>query len=130
MLDQDGGGLKVTKIDSKPSKHMSHTFFTFYLGRELEISNGCTNGRFRCKAIAEVIGTFKGVEEISGEQREAIVNLIYSKARHIGGLANRLWKITSVPVTTWHMPCVQYDGIYELPEESHYFSYFPVECAY
>ena len=40
--------------------------------------------------------------------------------RHIVGLADRLWKVTAVQVTTWHIPCAQYD-IYELPEESHYF---------
>ena len=33
------------------------------------------------KAIAEVIGTFDGVEEISAEQREGIVNYIQRKAR-------------------------------------------------
>ena len=69
-------------------------------------------------AIAEVIGTFDSVEEISAEQREGI-----------GSLADWLWKIT-VPVTTWHMPCTRYDGIYELPKESHFFSYLPVECTY
>ena len=45
------------------------------------------------------------------------------------GCMNWLWKVMAVPVTTWHMPCAQYDGIYELPEESHYFSYLPVEFA-
>ena len=33
------------------------------------------------KAIAEVIGTFDGVEEISAEQREGIVNYIQRKDR-------------------------------------------------
>ena len=80
------------------------------------------------KTVAEVIGTFDGVEEISVEQREGIVN--YIQRKDISGLADRLWKITAVPVTTWHMPCVQYDGIYDLPKESHYFSYLPVERAY
>ena len=55
---------------------------------------------------------------------------LYSKERYIGGLADRLWKVTLVPVTICHMPCAQYDGIYDLPEESHYFSYLPVGCAY
>ena len=81
------------------------------------------------KAIAEVIGTFDSVEEISAEQREGIVNYIQRKDI-IGGLADRPWKITAVPVTTCHMPCAQYDGIFDLPEESHYFSYLPVEGAY
>ena len=80
------------------------------------------------KAIAEVIGTFDGVEEISAEQREDIVN--YIQRKDIGGLADRPWKITAVPVTTWHMPGAQYDGIFDLTEESHYFSYLPVEGAY
>ena len=31
---------------------------------------------------------------------------------------DRLRKITAVPVTTSHMPCAQYDGMYDLPEES------------
>ena len=44
--DQDMGGLKMTKIKSKQSKHTSHMFSLF--GRELmEISDTCTNGRFR-----------------------------------------------------------------------------------
>ena len=55
---------------------------------------------------------------------------LYSKERCIGGLADRLWKVSLVSVTTWHMPCAQYDGIYDLPAESHYFSYLPVERAY
>ena len=46
------------------------------------------------KAIAEVIGTFDGVEEIW----EGIVNYYILKERHIGGLADRLWKITDVLV--------------------------------
>ena len=45
------------------------------------------------KAIAEVIGTFDGVEE----RCKRIVNYDL-KERHIGGLADRLWKITAVPV--------------------------------
>ena len=32
---------------------------------------------------------------------------LYSKERHSGGLADRLgWKITAVPVTSWHMGLV------------------------
>ena len=58
------------------------------------------------KAIAKVIGTFDGVEEISMELWEGIVNY-YLKERHIGGLADRLWKITAIPVSTWHMQCVK-----------------------
>ena len=41
---------------------------------------------------------------------------LYSKERYIGGLADRLRKVTLVPVTTWHMPWAQYD----LYEERHY----------
>ena len=52
---------------------------------------------------------------------------LYSKERYISGLADRLWKVTLVPVTTWHMPYAQYDGIYDLPEESHYLSYLLIE---
>ena len=54
---------------------------------------------------------------------------LYSKERYIGGLADRLWKVTLVPVTTWRMPCAQY-YLYDLPEERHYLSYLPVERAY
>ena len=43
--DQDMGGLKMTKIKSKQSKHTSPTFSLFERG--LEISDTCTNGRFR-----------------------------------------------------------------------------------
>ena len=32
----------------------------------------------------------------------------YLKERHIGGLAKRRWKITAVPVSTWHMQCVKW----------------------
>ena len=46
------------------------------------------------KAIAEVIRTFDGVEEIW----EGFVNF-YLKERYIGGLNDLLWKITTVPVT-------------------------------
>ena len=108
---------------TKQSNQMSPRFFFFYLGR-FEISNGYTN-----KATAEVTESFDGVEEVSAQQKEGIVNYNYSKERYIGGLADRLWKVTLVPVTTWHMPYAQYDRIYGLPEESHYFSYLPVERA-
>ena len=74
------------------------------------------------KAIAEVTGSFDGVDATKRGYRE-----LHSKERHIVGLDDRLWKLPAVPVTTWHMPCTQYDGIYEFPEESHYFSYLPVE---
>ena len=40
------------------------------------------------KAIAEVIGTFEGVEEIIALRREGIVN--YIQRKDIGGLADRL----------------------------------------
>ena len=47
------------------------------------------------EAIAEVIGTFEGVEEIIALLR------LYSKERHIGSLADpSRWKITAVPVTS------------------------------
>ena len=49
------------------------------------------------KAIAKVIGTFEGVEEIIALLREGIVN--YLQRKGIGGLADRL---DAVPVTTWH----------------------------
>ena len=75
------------------------------------------------KAIAEVIGSFDGVEEVIAQQN------LYSKERHIDGLADQLWQVTAVTVTNWHMSWVQYDGIYELPEESHYFSYLAIECT-
>ena len=45
------------------------------------------------QAIAEVIGTFDGVEEISAGLREDVV-IIYIQR------IDRLWKITAVPVTT------------------------------
>ena len=44
--------------------------------------------------------------------------------------ADWLWKVTLVTVTIWRMPCTQYDGKYDLLEESHYFSYLPVEHSY
>ena len=82
------------------------------------------------KAIAEVIGSYDGVEESNCATKRGYCKL-YLKERHIVGLPDRLWKVTAVPVTTWHtcMPCARYDGIYKLPKESHYFSYLPVECA-
>ena len=49
--------------------------------------------------MAEVIGTFNGVEEISVGLRDDIVNYIQR--------IDRLWKITAVPVTTWYMQCVK-----------------------
>ena len=59
------------------------------------------------EAIAEVIGTFDGVElgNKCGTKRGHFK--LYAKERHIGGLAVWLWKITPVPVTTWHMQCVK-----------------------
>ena len=52
------------------------------------------------KAIAEVIGTFEGVEEIIALLREGIVN--YLQRKDIGRLADRLdGQITAVPAT-WH----------------------------
>ena len=49
------------------------------------------------QAISEVIGTFDGVEEISVGLRDC--NYIQR--------IDRLWKITAVPVTTWHMKCIK-----------------------
>ena len=51
------------------------------------------------KVIAEVIATFEGVEEIIALLREGIVNYIQRKDI-LAVLAG--WKITAVPVTTWH----------------------------
>ena len=56
------------------------------------------------KAIAKVTGTFDGVEEIITGLRHCE---LYAKERHIGGVADWPWKITPVPVTTWHMQCVE-----------------------
>ena len=61
--------MKAIKIKSKQSKHTSRKFRT---------------GNIRClyvrkiqiRQIAEVTGTFDGVEEISAELRESIVNCI------------------------------------------------------
>ena len=49
------------------------------------------------QAISEVIGTLDGVEEISVGLRDC--NYIQR--------IDRLWKITAVPVTTWHMQCIK-----------------------
>ena len=121
---RDAGGLKVTKINSKQSKCMSPRFFFFYM-RRVEISNGCMNGRYReGNSRSHWIVRWCGGSKCATKRghRE-----LYSKERYIGGLANRLWKVTLVPVTTWHMPYAQYDGIYDLPKESHYLSYFLIE---
>ena len=53
------------------------------------------------KAIAEVIGTFEGVEKIIALLREGIVNYIQRKDI-LAVLPTGRWKITDVPVTTWH----------------------------
>ena len=81
--DRDAGGLKVTKIKSKQSKHTSRIPVC---KEDLD------------KAITEVTGTFDGVEEIRAELREGIVNYIQRRPAR--------WKITAVPVTTWHMGSV------------------------
>ena len=72
---RDGGDLKVTKIDCKESKYMLPTFFAFYL----EDSKYQMAVRIEDidKAIAEVIGSFDGVEEVTAQQREGIVNYIF-----------------------------------------------------
>ena len=91
------------RSNSKQSKYTSRTFLL--LGRELEISDACTNGRFRWGNSwshwnirwcgGNKCGTKRGHFKL------------YAKERHIGGLAVWLWKITPVPVTTWHMQCVK-----------------------
>ena len=45
------------------------------------------------------IRTLDGVEEMSAGLREDTVNYIQR--------IDRLWEITAVPVTTWHMQCVK-----------------------
>ena len=67
--DRVPGGLKVIKIKSKQSKHTSRTF---------RIGNiRCLYVRkIQIRQIAEVAGTFDGVEERSVELRESIVNHI------------------------------------------------------
>ena len=109
---------------------MSRTFFTFYLGRELEISNGCMNIRFR----SDNSQSHRNIRWCGGNKcgTKRGHRKLYSKERHIDGLANRLWKITAVPVILPGNLCrTLNDGIYDLPaEESHYFSYLPVEHAY
>ena len=61
------------------------------------------------RTIAKVIGTFDGVEGMSAEQIEGIVNYIQRK-----DTLAVLWTgygksmvITAVPVTTWYMQCVK-----------------------
>ena len=61
------------------------------------------------RAIAKVIRTFDGVEGISAEQIEGIVNYIQRKdilAALRTGYGKSL-VITAVPVTTWYMLCVK-----------------------
>ena len=61
------------------------------------------------RAIAKVIRTFDGVEGISAEQKEGIVNYIQRKdilAALRTGYGKSL-VITAVPVTTWYMLCVK-----------------------
>ena len=57
------------------------------------------------KAMAEVTGTFHSVEEISAKLRESIVNYIKGETFWQFCRPAR-WKITAVPVTTWHMESV------------------------
>ena len=61
------------------------------------------------RAIAKVIRTFDGVEGISAEQKEGIVN--YNQRKDIlAALRTGYGKslvITAVPVTTWYMLCVK-----------------------
>ena len=61
------------------------------------------------RTIAKVIGTFDGVEGMSAEQIEGIVNYIQRK-----DILAVLWTgygksmvITALPVTTWYMQCVK-----------------------
>ena len=64
------------------------------------------------RAIAKVIRTFDGVEGISAEQKEGIVNYIQRKdilAALRTGYGKSL-VITAVPVTTWYMLCVKEGG--------------------
>lgn len=74
------------------------------------------------KALAEVIGTFDGVEEISAKQREGIV--IYIPRKDI---------LAVLPICYGKSLLLQLlpgvcRGIYDLPKESHYFSYLPVDA--
>ena len=73
---RDAGGLRVTKIDSKQSKcHLGFSFFTW------EDSRYQTAMRTEDidKATAEVTGSFVGVEEVSVQQKEGIVNYVQRK---------------------------------------------------
>ena len=74
---------------NNPSTH--HACFVFVFWRRIETED-------LDQAIAEVTGTFDGEEEIRVELRED-TNYIQR--------IDRLWKITAVPVTTWHMQCVK-----------------------
>ena len=98
--DQDAGGLKVTKIKCKQSIS-SHVCFCL-----LE-----ENWKYQMavRAIAKVIRTFDGVEGISAEQKEGIVNYIQRKDK-LAVLRTGYGKslvITAVPVNTWYMQCVK-----------------------
>ena len=55
--------------------------------------------------IAEVTGTFDGVEEISAEPRESIVNYI-QRRDILAVVPTGQMEIAGVPVTTWHMELV------------------------
>ena len=74
---------------NNPSTH--HACFVFVFWKRIETED-------LDQAIAEVTGTFDGEEEIRVELRED-TNYIQR--------IDRLWKITAVPVTTWHMQCVK-----------------------
>ena len=61
------------------------------------------------RTIVKVIRTFDGVEGISAEQKEGIVNYIQRKDILVvlrTGYGKSL-VITAVPVTTWYMQCVK-----------------------
>ena len=61
------------------------------------------------RAIAKVIRTFDGVEGISTEQKEGIVNYIQRKdiLTVLQTGYGKSLGITAVPVTTWYMQCVK-----------------------
>ena len=69
VRDRDAGGLKVTKIKSKQSTlHVRFHFLEENWKYQMPVRTADLD-----KAIADVIGKFDGVEEISAGLREGII---------------------------------------------------------
>ena len=76
--DRDAGGLKVTKIKSKQSTKSTRQVRFRFLEANWNYQMSLRTEDLD-KAIAEVIGTFGGLEEMSAGLREGILNYIQRK---------------------------------------------------